>query len=266
MTLGHQPLVVAHRGSSLAEPEHSLAAYQRAIAEGADALECDVRLTRDGHLVLLHDRRISRVSNGRRTVSASRRDELECFDYSRGHIGDSDDDGPAGHRTSAGFDPRRSLLTLERLLTEAEGHHVALSIETKHPTRHGGRVETALIDLLERRGWLASAQVPRLRLMSFSHLAVRRFHASAPAIPAVFLIERMLPWHRDGSLPRGATTAGPSIDIVRRDPGYVARVHERGGEVHVWTVDSDADIDLCLNLGVDAIISNRPGHVRRRLG
>ena len=61
--------VVAHRGSSDAVPEHTLHAYTRAIDEGADALECDVRLTRDGHLVCVHDRRIDRTSTGRGVVS-----------------------------------------------------------------------------------------------------------------------------------------------------------------------------------------------------
>ena len=61
--------VVAHRGSSEDSPEHTLEAYKRAIAEGADALECDVRLTRDGHLVCVHDRRIDRTSTGRGVVS-----------------------------------------------------------------------------------------------------------------------------------------------------------------------------------------------------
>src|SRR4051794_41221963 len=57
-----RPLVIAHRGSSLAEPEHTLRAYVRAIDEGADALECDVRLTADSHLVCVHDRRVNRTS------------------------------------------------------------------------------------------------------------------------------------------------------------------------------------------------------------
>src|SRR4051794_21685949 len=61
--------VVAHRGSSDDAPEHTLSAYNRAIEDGADALECDVRLTRDGHLVCVHDRRIDRTSNGRGIVS-----------------------------------------------------------------------------------------------------------------------------------------------------------------------------------------------------
>ncbi|HAN71510.1 MAG TPA: glycerophosphodiester phosphodiesterase, partial [Actinobacteria bacterium] len=84
--------------------------------------------------------------------------------------------------------------------------------------------------------------------------------------PAVFLMNPVRPWYRDGSLPGGVRIAGPSIETLRRHPRYVDRVHGRGGLVHVWTVDDDVDIDLCVSLGVDAIISNRPGHVLRRLG
>ena len=75
------PLVIAHRGSSLAEPEHTLKAYRRAIEEGADALECDVRLTADSHLVCVHDRRVNRTSNGRGSVSTLELAELEGMDW-----------------------------------------------------------------------------------------------------------------------------------------------------------------------------------------
>ena len=60
------PLVVAHRGASASRPEHTLAAYELALAEGADGLECDVRLTRDGHLVCVHDRRVAVADGGHR--------------------------------------------------------------------------------------------------------------------------------------------------------------------------------------------------------
>ena len=63
---GH-PFVVAHRGASGERPEHTLAAYELALQEGADGVECDVRLTRDGHLVCVHDRKVDRTSNGTRT-------------------------------------------------------------------------------------------------------------------------------------------------------------------------------------------------------
>ena len=75
------PLVFAHRGSSADLPEHTLDAYRRAIDEGADGLECDVRLTRDGHVVCIHDRRLDRTSNGRGLVSRATLAELERLDF-----------------------------------------------------------------------------------------------------------------------------------------------------------------------------------------
>ena len=59
-----RPQVVAHRGSSHTTAEHTLGAYVKALDEGAEGLECDVRLTADGHLVCVHDRRVNRTSNG----------------------------------------------------------------------------------------------------------------------------------------------------------------------------------------------------------
>jgi glycerophosphoryl diester phosphodiesterase len=70
---------------------------------------------------------------------------------------------------------------------------------------------------------------------------------------------------RRGWLPFGANVAGPSIDILREHPGYVGRVHAAGGRVFVWTVDEAADVRLCRDLGVDAIITNHPAMARASL-
>ena len=75
------PEVVAHRGATAEAPEHTLAAYRHAAAIGADAVECDVRMTRDGVLVCVHDRQIRRTSNGRGVVSALHLAELEQFQF-----------------------------------------------------------------------------------------------------------------------------------------------------------------------------------------
>ena len=76
-----RPQVIAHRGASFAAAEHTLAAYQRALQQGADGVECDVRLTADGHLVCVHDRRIDRTSSGYGPVSILQLEELEAMDW-----------------------------------------------------------------------------------------------------------------------------------------------------------------------------------------
>lgn len=253
--------VVAHRGANDEEPEHSLAAYLRAIDQGVDAIECDVRLTADGTLVCVHDRRIDRTSTGTGPVSAMTLSELAQHDYSRSRWFDYE---------APSDESRTAVLTLEQLLTTmmAASETVRFAIETKHPVRYGAYVERELADLLKRLALdtpLGDGP-PRARVMSFSRMAVRRSQRLLPQVPTVYLMDPVWRWHRDGSLPKGVGIAGPSVETLREHPHYVERLHERGHRVHVWTVDDDAGIDLCVELGVDAIISNRPGYVLERLG
>jgi glycerophosphoryl diester phosphodiesterase len=253
----HTPLVIAHRGSSLAEPEHTLKAYLRAIDEGADALECDVRLTADSHLVCVHDRRVNRTSNGRGTVSTLELAELEGLDWGSWKLGHPHDQEMPDR-------DRNRLLTLRHLLTTVTAHSdrpLGLAIETKHPTRYAGLVERELARMLaefDLDGPPGPGQ-PWVRMMSFSQLAVQRMRQLCPLVPAVFLIEESVPIRfRDGSLPRGVNTVGLDVNIVRRWPETVERQRRRGHEVFVWTVDEPADVSLCLQVGVDAIITNHP--------
>ncbi|WP_445402728.1 glycerophosphodiester phosphodiesterase [Streptomyces sp. LE64] len=266
--------VVAHRGASEDEPEHTLAAYRKAVEDGADALECDVRLTADGHLVCVHDRRVNRTSNGRGAVSALELAELAALDFGSWKRSSAGREGP-GWEESPDWEaaPDRadtSVLTLERLLelvTDAP-RRVELAIETKHPTRWAGQVEERLLEQLRRFGLDAprSPEESAVRVMSFSARSLHRVRAAAPALPTVYLAQFLTPRLREGRLPRGVRIAGPSVRIVRNHPEYVARLRRAGHRVHVWTVDDPADVDLCLRLGVDAIITNRPRQVLARLG
>ncbi|MFI8386153.1 glycerophosphodiester phosphodiesterase [Streptomyces sp. NPDC085540] len=239
--------VVAHRGASHEHPEHTLAAYRQAIADGADALECDVRLTADHKLVCVHDRRVERTSDGRGVISEMTYAQLSALDF--------------GAWKGAGHAGARVLL-FEDLLREALAapRPVGLAVETKHPTRAGGRLEVELVRMLREYG-LADGASGLVEVMSFSRGALTRLHRLVPGLPAVYLMERRLRPVR----PPYATHAGPGIDLVRRDPGLVARLKAKGLSVRVWTVDEPQDVELCLRLGVDTIITNRPGQVREQL-
>ncbi|MFJ8716984.1 glycerophosphodiester phosphodiesterase [Streptomyces violaceus] len=268
----HVIQVVAHRGASEDAPEHTLAAYTKAIEDGADALECDVRLTADGHLVCVHDRRINRTSNGRGAVSALELADLAALDFGswktreawRGRDEEPDWEHPPEDREAT------SVLTLERLLglVADAGRRVELAIETKHPTRWAGQVEERLLALLKRFGLdaPAAAEESRVRVMSFSARSLHRVRAASPTLPTVYLTQFVSPRLRDGRLPPGVRIAGPSIRIVRNHPVYVERLKRAGHQVHVWTVNEPEDVDLCIDLGIDAIITNRPRAVLDRLG
>lgn len=236
--------------------EQTLGAFRVAVEQGADALECDVRLTADAELVCLHDRALARTGGSTGTVSTMTLEQLRTLDW-----GAWRHDGEPGRRPDSG-----RLVTLRELveLAMGAGRELGLLIETKHPNRYGPQVEHELARLLAEYG-LAGRGRPGLgwvRMMSFSRLAVRRMASRYPDLPCVFLTARPVPLSvRIGGLPAGATTAGLDIAIVRERPETVAAQHAAGHEVFVWTVDDDADIRRCVELGVEGIISNRPRHV-----
>jgi len=264
---GAGPQVVAHRGSSSSKAEHTLTAYAQALEDGADALECDVRLTADGHLVCVHDRRVDRTSNGQGAVSALELAQLDSLDWaSWKHPWLELDDEAA--ETETDTDGSR-VLTLDRLLDLVYdwGRPVDVAIETKHPTRYAGLVERRLIETLDRYGWARPRRgaVSPARVMSFSWMSLRRCLELAPGLEMVYLMERVPLRFRDGSLPLGAGIAGPSMDIVLAHPEYVDKVHAAGNEMHVWTVNNPVDVELCAALGVDAVITDRPQETLRQL-
>jgi glycerophosphoryl diester phosphodiesterase len=261
------PLVFAHRGSSAVLPEHTLAAYLRALDEGADGLECDVRLTRDGHLVCVHDRRLDRTSNGRGRVSARTLAELDQLDFGSWHVGAAAEDAP----TDVPADPSRTrLLTLDGLLhaIRAAGRTVELLIETKHPTRYGADVERRLVAMLRQHGLVDRTpdEPVRVTVMSFSPLAVRRIRELAPQLPTVLLLEVLPPGLRVGRLPFGTQIAGPGLGLVRARPRLVPALRAAGNQIYVWTVNEPTDLDLVLDCGVDGIITDRPALILDRLG
>src|SRR2546429_3214125 len=200
-----QPLVVAHRGSSKDRAEHTLGAYALALDQGADGLECDVRLTADGHLVCVHDRRVDRTSTGRGVVSRLTLERMSQLDYGSWH-----DAAPE----------RAGLLTLEELLglVVDAGKGTKLFVETKHPARYAGLVEAKLIALLHRFGLATppSKEDSPVVVMSFSARAVRRIRRDAPALPTELLLGALIPGRRDDSPP--ADNTGPGNDPPRADP------------------------------------------------
>lgn len=205
---GH-PFVVAHRGASAARPEHTLAAYDLALKEGADGVECDVRLTRDGHLVCVHDRRLDRTSTGAGLVSTMTLAQLRELEYGAWH----DSWRPDGSHGDT------SLLTLDALVSLVLDWHrpVKIFVETKHPVRYGSLVENKLLALLHRFGIAAPASADRSRavVMSFSAAAVWRIRRAAPLLPTVLLGKTPRYLTSSAATAVGATAVGPSLACVK---------------------------------------------------
>ncbi|MQA16305.1 MAG: glycerophosphodiester phosphodiesterase [Pseudonocardiaceae bacterium] len=266
----NRPAVIAHRGASAHRAEHTLAAYGLALEHGADGLECDVRLTRDGRLVCVHDRRVDRTSTGRGVVSASDLASLAAYDYGSWHDELESADDLVERRLGAQVTHphHRGLLVLDDLLDLITDWRrgVRLFVETKHPVRYAGLVEAKLVALLARYGLAAPASKDEstVVMMSFSARAVRRVRAEAPALPTVLLLSK-LGRAPEGRLPPWADIAGPGIRSLRADPDYVARAASRGHPTYCWTVDDPADAQLCRDAGVRYIATNRPAETRELL-
>lgn len=279
--------VVAHRGASAEKPEHTLAAYELALRAGADAVECDVRLSRDGHLVCVHDRRVDRTSTGRGVVSGMTLQRMAALDYASWHVPvrDAPDDTTGGGAGLEAVDQRAffppdegafandpgpypavvgTLLTLRQLLELVVSHDSArVFVETKHPVRYGGLVEAKVVAELHRFG-LARPTDPaqaRATMMSFSPSAVWRVRRAAPALPTVLLSHTATPL----AAAVGPTTIGPKVKILRTDPDIVRRARVQGRETYAWTIDTREDLDLCRELGVRWVATNRPASLRRWL-
>jgi glycerophosphoryl diester phosphodiesterase len=279
-----RPSVVAHRGASSTVAEHTLGAYLSAIEAGAAGLECDVRLTRDGHLVCVHDRTVNRTSNGRGVVSELDLQRLEALDFKswRVDLPMSADELVNESPYLAGVEPDLNddgrVLTLERLLglVHDAGRPVQLLIETKHPTRYGGLVEKELVEMLDRFGWAGRSDTPERRrepadlgspvfVMSSASTALRRIKLLAPDLPTVMLMEWRVGGLRESMVPQFVPVAGPAVRVLRADPEFVDRAHARGKRVFAWTVNERADIDFVCDLGVDTLITDRPREVLAHL-
>lgn len=282
-----RPLVFAHRGASGAFAEHTRAAYLQALADGADGVECDVHLTRDQHVVLLHDANLDRTSDGTGPVADRTLRELRHLDFSSWK----------GVRIPESYGARSGqFLTLADLLDllRGAGRPVRLAIELKHPSPYQLKLEDRVLDLLRTEGWdPANSTVDNIAVtfMSFSPDSVRHLLRFVPAQHICQLVDDVTIHEIRGGLGLGPITggaianlmkatqleaerildgrlvglAGPGIDYVREHPGTVRRWLEAGRRFRVWTVDSAEDVALCQGLGIHEITTNVPGRVLSQL-
>ena len=255
-----RPQVVAHRGASHTVAEHTLGAYVEALDVGAEALECDIRLTADGHLVLVHDRTLRRTAQTVGVVSEMTLAELETLDFA------------AWKRQGREIDeePDRDVrldrvLTLRTLLETVRDYdrRVELAIEAKHPTRYGGLTERKLVEMLREFGW--DRPGAPVRVMSFAFTALQRMQRLAPGVQLVQLIDRAEYWPTLRQMVAPDWIIGPGIEELREHPRFARRLLLDDKRLHVWTVNHDEDLEICLDLGVEAVITDRPAHMLERM-
>jgi glycerophosphoryl diester phosphodiesterase len=256
------PQVVAHRGASHENAEHTLGAYIAALEAGADGLECDVRLTADGHLVCVHDRDLRRTAQADGLVSTMDLADLNELDFAawKNPWAELDDEAP---------DRDESLdrvLTLRKLLETVADYdrRVEVAIETKHPTRFGGLVERRLVEMLGDFGWDQPGSP--VRVMSFSYTALQRVERLAPDIQLVQLFDKHQQWPMLRRVMGSDWIVGPGIQMLREHKKLAKKITASGRDIHVWTINNDRDLQLCIDAGVKAVITDRPAYLLEQLG
>ncbi|TVP46221.1 MAG: glycerophosphodiester phosphodiesterase [Gemmatimonadales bacterium] len=280
-----RPQVIAHRGASGHAPEHTLAAYDLAVAMGADFLEPDLQMTADGVLVAFHDATLDRTARGPADADAG-------VSTGAGTVAGPDlCSGPIRERTLAEIRscevgswfneryPDRAnpdfvglrIPTLEELF-QRYGATVRWYPETKNPDeRLPGQpsMEEALLDLLHAHD-LRDAAVARgqVLIQSFSPASLQRMRELDPELPLVQLLraDSVTAETLDAVLDEVATYAvgvGPNRALV--DATFMDAARARGLVVHPWTVNDPAEMDRLLALGVNGIFSDFPDLLRKRI-
>jgi glycerophosphoryl diester phosphodiesterase len=248
------PLVIAHRGASAVAPEHTFAAYDQAVTDHADVIECDLQLTKDGVLVCLHDTTVDRTTGGAATgrIDSFTLAQLRAMDF------------------GSWFGPEfagASIVPFEEQLRCYGGAGVQFYAETKEPSEYGGKMEPALVALLRRLHLVphGPADVHRSKVIvqSFDLGSLQAVKRLAPSLPTAWLWVTPPPEApADGTLPPGVDVMAPTDSAVLAQPGLVSVVHAAGGQVHTWTVDDPAEMEQLLDLGVDGIFTNHPDVLR----
>jgi glycerophosphoryl diester phosphodiesterase len=247
-----RPLAFAHRGGAALRPENTIEAFDHGLSLGADGLEFDVHLSRDGVVVVHHDDTLERTTNARGPLSAFTADELDRVDA--GHWFTRE---PAA--TSPSYPFRGRGLGVPRIRTVLQRYR---------DTRFIIELKVASAELAKRTidEVRAAGAVDRVVLGSFYWLALNAARRYEPRIPTGAAREETRwalyrsrirwplgrPKYREFQVPirSGSTT------IVT--PNFIAHAHKAGLPVRVWTVDEAVEIERLLEWGADSVISDRP--------
>ncbi len=235
-------LVLAHRGASGYAPENTLPAFQKAIEQGADGFELDVQMTKDGEIVVIHDETIDRTSDGKGWVKDYTLAELRKFNYNKTHPEYEHADIP----------------TMREVFELVKPTNLVINIEIKtgivfYP------IEEKLLALTKEFG-----MEERVFYSSFNHYTVKKIHELDPSTVVGFL-------YADGPIDmpaygekHGVNALHPALYNLQY-PGFVEECKKRGLKLHVWTVNEEKYVKMCMDAQTDSVITNYPDMARRVL-
>ena len=231
------PKIYAHRGASIDFPEHTCAAYEAAIHQGADGFECDVRLTKDSVPILWHDPTMEKMAANTGDIAALTFDEVQ--------------------------DRYPQVFRFTDFLELAITFKKDLAIETKHPVPSARKIENVILEELKNYDSQIAQAAIEISLMSFSWFAVESLSRNQERNTVMLL---------DGTKGRvlqkrsSAKTLGPSIEMIKERPEIITFAKKNGKRLFIWTVDEPSDVEFCAQNGIDVVITNKPAQARKVLG
>ncbi len=240
--LGREKLIFGHRGAPHEAPENTLAGFQRAVELALDGVELDARLCKTGRVVVFHDDRVDKLTDGTGFVSELSFEELRELDAGA-HFG--------------GRYRGQKIPTLEEVL-ELLGGRMLVNVELKSRSITNNGLEGKVVEIIRKMGLQSS-----VILSSFNPFSIRRVIGIDPRLKVGLLFSDNQPVH----LKRAWAAHIIRIDGVHpRYPLVTGKLVQKAGAkrwfVVTWTVDEATDAANLFDLGVDVVISNRPVHIR----
>ncbi len=221
-------IVIAHRGASGTQPENTLAAFKKAVKLGAEMIELDVHLCKTKELVVIHDARVNRTTNGHGFVSHKTLLELQELDAGNGE----------------------NISTLQEVFDLIKGK-IKINIELK-----GKGVVTETVKLIKHQIESKNQIANDFIISSFHHSQLKEFHSLMPEVPIGVLYEH----HPEGYLKLAEELHASSINLSIKhiNEKLVQEIHQNDLQVWIYTVNSEEDFKAMQAMGVDAVFTNYP--------
>lgn len=227
----------AHRGASGYAPENTLEAFKLAAEMGADGLELDVQLTKDGEIVVAHDEKIDRVSNGTGKVTDYTLEELKQLNFNKTH---------------PEYSEVCRIPTLREVFECLKDSRLTINIELKTGAIFYDGIEEKVVKLVKEMGY-----ENRVLYSSFNHHSVLKVKEYQPDAKLAFLYSHELSKVAEYAKMNGVHAVNPSITCTLHEE-EMKECKKNNIEINVWTVNREKDMRRLIGMGVDAIITNYP--------
>lgn len=252
---GAEPLVIAHRGAARDAPENTLAAFREAFAQGADGIETDIRLTKDGHAVALHDATMKRTTGGKSklAVGSATLAQLRKLD-----VGAWKHERFAGQRIPTLAEVLAAVPAGKRVFIEIKGGGQIVP-HVKRAVAASGLRPGQVAVICFGADVLAAAKKAMPKIAAYWLTAYGKDRKTGEVRPTV--AEVLATLRRIGA--DGLDTSADE-SVVTAD--FVRAIRRAGFELHCWTVDDPAKARRLRAMGFDSITTNRPGLLLKALG